>query len=58
MNCKINNCLEKANYNYKTNHNPAYCYRHSTKDMIKIENNYTVDDILEIIFYGLEKLFK
>jgi hypothetical protein len=45
--CKI--CYDKANYNYKTCTNPAYCYKHKTSDMVKF-GRYTLDDILSIFF--------
>jgi len=47
--CVINRCPEKANYNYRTCNNPAYCYKHKTSDMIKF-GKYTLDDILSIFF--------
>jgi hypothetical protein len=47
--CIINRCPEKANYNYNTCSNPAYCYIHKTSDMIKF-GKYTLDDILCIVF--------
>lgn len=53
--CIINNCIEKASYNYKTCYNPAYCYKHKEKDMIKF-GSYDRDDFLEIVFVTLERL--
>ena len=50
MKCIIKSCLEKANYNYKTNFNPAYCFKHKTPDMKKF-GWYTFEDITDILFY-------
>jgi hypothetical protein len=47
LKCRI--CCDKANYNYKTCSNPAYCYKHKTSDMIKF-GSYTFDDILSMFF--------
>ena len=49
LKCIAHFCPEKANYNYKTCNNPAYCYTHKTSDMIKF-GKYTLDDILCIFF--------
>ena len=54
MKCAIYWCYEKANYNYKTNFNPAYCHKHKTSDMKKF-GSYTFQDITDIIYY---KIFK
>lgn len=54
MKCVIRGCFEKANYNYKTNFNPAYCHKHNTPDMKKI-GSYTFQDVADIIIY---KIFK
>jgi hypothetical protein len=54
MKCVIRGCFEKANYNYKTNFNPAYCHKHNTSDMKKI-GSYTFQDMTDIIIY---KIFK
>ena len=55
MKCTILGCIEKANYNYKQSHNPAYCYAHSTPGMVK-KGKYNFVDFIEIIFYGIEKI--
>ncbi len=55
MKCIILGCIEKANYNYKHSHNPVYCYTHSISGMVK-KGKYTLDDLIEIIFYGIEKI--
>jgi len=47
--CLKERCIEKANYNYKTCTNPAYCYMHKSSDMVKF-GPYTADDILYMIF--------
>ena len=49
MKCIVRSCSEKANYNYKTCTNPAYCYIHKSSDMVKF-GKYTLDDILCILF--------
>jgi hypothetical protein len=52
--CQI--CDEKANYNYNTNHNPAYCYNHKKPGMKKF-GSYTFEDIEIIMYYNIMKLF-
>lgn len=49
-------CDEKANYNYDTNYNPAYCYKHKKPGMRKF-GNYTFEDIEIIMYYNIMKLF-
>ena len=49
LKCVIRSCSGKANYNYKTCTNPAYCYIHKSSDMVKF-GRYTLDDILYLFF--------
>lgn len=55
--CIISTCPEKANYNKKESCNPAYCYEHKTKDMVK-KGSYDVDDIIEILCCSFENIIK
>jgi hypothetical protein len=55
MKCRIVGCKEKAKYNYINNHNPAYCYTHSTSDMENKIKNIIIDTI-DFISYGIEKI--
>ena len=50
MKCIIENCKEKAKYNYKNYFNPAYCNIHCNKDMKNFES-YSIKKI----FYNLLK---
>ena len=53
--CRI--CDEKANYNYETNYNPAYCYNHKKSGMIKF-GSYTFEDIEVMLYYTITRMFK
>ena len=54
--CAVKKCREVAGYNYKTCFNPAYCYSHKSRDMVKI-GGYDIEDFVEITSYFIEKFF-